>query len=180
MRILRVAPFMLVAAFVCYMSATATFPSLFLFLAIPLSVLAAAAVSLSYAELPHSWGLPPQTESPRAKLLTKIIIGVSIAVTVTTCATQWPLHLAYRISKASLNTLAQSIRTGTPVKTPYTAGLFTVVETDIVGSKVFLYLDKDKGEPLVFIQGTTNDISSQVGDHGVIVLDKNWYFYNSL
>jgi len=79
-----------------------------------------------------------------------------------------------------LEKLAQTIKENKPVTTSHTAGFFNIEEAEVSNGLVLMWLDKDKGEPLVLIQGPMDKILSLYGNNGIIVLDEDWCFYNSL
>jgi hypothetical protein len=119
---------------------------------------------------------PHKCKSRRARWVNGVLVAMSVAVFVSVPTTNWPLRLAFRLSKPSLEAVAQSLRAGKTFPQPMRVGLFTIQKAEIydLNDKVCLWTDLNWSGKVGFTRCAPGDLPFNLASN--LTLDETWQF----
>jgi hypothetical protein len=129
------------------------------------------------------WGLWAYWRQPASSPVPKhrngyyawISIALCLACMVSVIVTQWPVRLAFVVSRPSLECLAERIESGQVVVQPQRAGLFLIRSAGIrPGGVVYLWTDPDPGAPIGFVRCSRDQLQTCVNTWFSISMSEEW------
>ncbi len=101
--------------------------------------------------------------------------SASLAVIISVAATNWPLRVAYAMSRDGFDALAQQIRTGDNVSTPVRSGLFVVRQAELSRNGIVcLWTHPNPSGSTGFVQCPRDHVPFNLWS--IVRLDDNWQF----
>ena len=111
--------------------------------------------------------------SARARWTNAVVGLICGAVFVSVSTTQWPLRLAYALSRPSLDAVAFSLKSGAKYSQPTRAGVFSIEKAEIRNGQICLWTDIDTTG---FIRRPLNNSSSNFNSWSSLTLDDQWRY----
>jgi hypothetical protein len=132
-----------------------------------------AAVVLAFLWKPIG---PHKCKSVCARWINGLSALACLAVFVSVPLTHWPLRLAYKLSRPSFNSVAQSLQSGAKFQQPIRVGLFTIEKAEIydMNGRICLWTDLNPSGKTGFTKCPPNDVPFNLWS--MIELDQDWQF----
>lgn len=173
MRILRTLPFVMVAPLVVWASAAGASSRFLLVMSLFCLPIAWLISLIGYAEPLTRWGVYEIPERPKFQKRRRVIVGLSLAITFSTAALQWPLRACFWAARPALERIAQQVQRGVDI-VPQSIGPLRIEAGKSHGGQVALWLDDNV---LVReVPGKTPQWSRQSATN----LDGSWTLYHEM